>query len=113
MEITKQDIEKGIRHEERNEAMNLMNSAQKANSKAYNKGYDKITWGPCKRITEIEYYSYLHINGSIHVKRYFGDRGDLDEAIESDFVAIVVGPFVAKTRTDAQLKARKLINENN
>jgi hypothetical protein len=120
MQLTKEDIQRGREAEERNEAMNMMNSAQKANSKAFNEGYDQIRWGEVKTF---EYYAYLHVNGSIHVKRYreelqVGYRrgqcfpGDMDEAIESPNVSKVVGPFEAEGRTDALLKARELIKND-
>lgn len=113
LNITDADIAKGKRNEERNEAMNMMNSAQKANSKAFNKGYDGIKWG--KPAPMREYYAYRHVNNSIHVKRYRPElqRGDIDEAVESDFVVRVAGPYEAEGRTDALLKARELLNENN
>ena len=90
--------------------MNMMNSAHKASTPASRAGYDNIDWWPKKRqILMPEWYAYRHINNSIHVKRYFGDTGDIDEAIESDFVINVVGPFEAEGRTDALLKARELL----
>jgi hypothetical protein len=108
------DIEKGIRNEERNEAMNMMNSAQKANSPEFNKGYDAIAWDgkpKPKKAPVLEWYGYLHVNGTLHLKRYFGDRGDIDEAIESDFVSLVKGPFEAETREEAIKIFRREIRE--
>lgn len=49
-----------------------------------------------------QWYGYRHENGSIHVKRYF-DQRDTDEALESDFVEAVVGPFYADNREEALL----------
>jgi len=99
MEITKEDIQRGREAEGRNEKMNLMNSAQKANSKEFSDNYDGIFRKPKQSM--LEWYGYLHVMGSVHLKRYFGDRGDIDEAIESDFVVFVKGPFEAESRQEA------------
>jgi hypothetical protein len=109
IQLTKTDIEKGIRNEERNEAMNYMNSAHKATNEAYRDGYDSIVWG---KPTMQDYYAYLHVNGTTHVKRYRPElqRGDIDEAVESDFVVKVVGPFMAIDRKQATQKAKELLN---
>jgi len=104
MQITNEDIQRGREAEGRNEKMNMMNSAQKANSKAFDKGYDGIAWDDKpkpRKLPLAEWYGYLHVQGSIHLRRYFGDRGDIDEAIESDFVALVKGPFEAESRKEA------------
>lgn len=54
------------------------------------------------------WWGYLHINGSIQVKRYFDDR-DLDEAIESPFVSRVITKFQANDRDQAlQIISNKL-----
>jgi len=47
-----------------------------------------------------KWYGYLLTNGEIQVKRYF-DRRDIEEANESDFVALVLPPFDAEHREDA------------
>ena len=47
-----------------------------------------------------EWWGYLHMNGSIQVKRYY-DADDLKFALESDFVVRVCGPFDALNRFDA------------
>jgi len=47
-----------------------------------------------------KWYAYDHVNGELHVKRYF-DQGDIDEARKSDFVARVDGPFEARDRDHA------------
>ena len=101
MEITNEDIQRGREAEGRNEKMNMMNSAQKANSKEFNDNYDGIFRQPKRQTLMQEWYGYLHVQGSVHLRRYFGDQGDIDEAIESDFVAAVKGPFEAESRTAA------------
>jgi len=115
IKLTKTDIEKGIRNEERNEAMNMMNSAQKANSPEFNKGYDDIEWDgkpKPKKVPLPEWYCYLHVNGRICVKRYRAElqRGDIDEAIESPNVIRVVGPYEAKDQREAVKIAKEQLN---
>lgn len=58
------------------------------------------------------WYGYMHVSGSIHLKRY-NDSGDIDEARESDFVEQVYGPFAAKTQSEALtiLKTRVVMTE--
>lgn len=60
---------------------------------------------------ELEWWGYRHTNGSLQVKRYF-DRRDTEEAKESPFCDIVVGPFLAKDREDAIKELKKKIGEN-
>jgi hypothetical protein len=48
----------------------------------------------------IEWWGYVHVDGSLHVKRYFGPD-DLSEARESDFVQEVYGPWKVNTREEA------------
>ena len=55
------------------------------------------------------WWGYIHINGSVQVKRYF-NPDDLKEARESDFTEIVQGPFAAATREDALKKLDSLVN---
>jgi hypothetical protein len=115
IKLNKTDIEKGIRNEERNEAMNMMNSAQKSNSKLFDKGYDSIQWDgkpKPKSVPALQWYGYMHVEGSIHCKRYFSEvsQGDIDEAIESDFVWIVHGPFEAENREAALKILREVFN---
>lgn len=55
---------------------------------------------------ELEWWGYLHVAGTVQVKRYFGHR-DTGEARVSPFVARVVGPFMAKGREDALRIARE------
>ncbi len=55
-----------------------------------------------------KWWGYLHVNGSIQVKRYF-DQRDLEEAEQSDFVQFVTATFDAKDRADALQKAQELL----
>lgn len=44
------------------------------------------------------WWGYLHQNGSIQVKRWYGDHKDYTEDCEgNDFVQQVVAPFIADT----------------
>ena len=47
------------------------------------------------------WWGYMHSNGSIQVKRYFGTQ-DITEARQSPFVHQIVGPFKAFGRADAE-----------
>jgi len=47
-----------------------------------------------------QWWGYLHTQGTIQAKRYFGIR-DIEEANESPFVQNVFGPFEASDRTEA------------
>ena len=57
----------------------------------------------------IKWWGYVHVNGTLHVKRYF-DMGDLREAAESDFVAFVYGTWDIDNREDAMKKLERLDN---
>lgn len=48
------------------------------------------------------YWGYVHVNGTIHIKRYFGSA-DILEATESPFCKIILGPFQAKSVEGASL----------
>ena len=48
----------------------------------------------------IEWWGYIHSNGSLQVKRYFGPK-DLSEARESPFVERVYGPWKVNGREEA------------
>jgi len=48
-------------------------------------------------MSNLKWWGYLHTNGTIQVKRYFGPE-DISEAHESPFVARVVNPFDAENR---------------
>jgi hypothetical protein len=49
---------------------------------------------------KLDWWGYVHIDGGLHVKRYF-DRYDLIEAYESPFVKWITGPFKAFDRQEA------------
>lgn len=51
---------------------------------------------------ELLWWGYLHVNGGLHLKRYFG-REDIRQATESPFVDEAYGPFEADTRDEAEL----------
>ena len=51
------------------------------------------------------WWGYVHINGSIQVKRFYG-WDDITEAEESDFVKEVIRPFVSPNREDALAQAK-------
>ena len=57
----------------------------------------------------IEWYAYKHINGSIHLRRWFGDSLDIQEANESPFVESVTKVFTAETRKEALELAKELL----
>lgn len=48
----------------------------------------------------LEWWGYLHTNGSLQVKRYFGPE-DIAEARESPFVNTVYGPWECSGREEA------------
>ncbi len=43
----------------------------------------------------LQWWGYLHIDGTVHVKRYFDDK-DIEDARESDFVRVVAGPITGE-----------------
>ncbi len=47
-----------------------------------------------------KWWGYLHTNGTLQAKRYFGGL-DIEEATESPFVERAIGPFEANDREDA------------
>lgn len=49
---------------------------------------------------KLKWWAYIHENGSLQVKRFFGPR-DLEEAYESPFVDYVISPFEAENREEA------------
>lgn len=52
---------------------------------------------------DIMWWGYLHQNGTIQVKRWFGDHKDYTDDCEgNDFVQSVVRPFKATTREEAE-----------
>lgn len=53
-------------------------------------------------MNEPMWWGYLHQNGSIQVKRWFGDHADYtDDCYGNDFVQKVVRPFAASSREEA------------
>lgn len=55
-----------------------------------------------KIMEKLMWWGYRHIDGGIHVKRWFGDPADYTEDCEgNDFVQRVVPPFAADTRERA------------
>ena len=53
-------------------------------------------------MNETMWWGYLHQNGTIQVKRWFGDHRDYTEDCEgNDFVQRVVRPFEAQSREEA------------
>ena len=54
---------------------------------------------------KLEWWCYLHTNGSVQAKRYFDPR-DLEDADESPFVKVRTNPFMASGRSDAIKKFR-------
>jgi len=58
---------------------------------------------------EIQWWGYVHIDGSLQVKRYFSAK-DLTEARESPFVESVYGPWEVNGRDDAISKLKQEID---
>jgi hypothetical protein len=56
---------------------------------------------------QLDWWGYLHTDGSIHPKRYFGDQRDIQDAEDSDFVDIVWGPFKAMDREAAMAELQQ------
>ncbi len=56
------------------------------------------------------WWGYLHENGTIQVKRWFGDNADYTKDCQNNsFVKIVISPFVAESREKAiQIVIEKL-----
>jgi hypothetical protein len=58
---------------------------------------------------KLMFWAYLHANGSIIVKRWFGDHKDYTDDCEgNDFIQAVMSPFAAKDAGEARAKARAL-----
>ena len=63
---------------------------------------EEITKEEFEAMSKIEWWGYLHQNGTIQVKRWFGDHKDYTEVCEgNEFVQRVVSPFEASSREDA------------
>lgn len=57
----------------------------------------------------LKWWAYIHTNGSIQLKRYFGPL-DLSEARESPFVRDIIQPFDAADREAAFAYVNRLVN---
>jgi hypothetical protein len=56
------------------------------------------------------WWGYLHSNGTIQVKRWFGDHKDYTEdCAGNDFVVRVVKPFHAESREEAETEIRSTL----
>lgn len=54
-------------------------------------------------MNEISWWGYLHSNGTIQVKRWFGDPKDYkDDCEDNPFVIEVFTPFFAASRKEAE-----------
>lgn len=56
------------------------------------------------------YWAYRHVDGKIHLKRYWKDSASddaIEDAYDSDFVFDVLEPFEAETRAEAEEIARR------
>ena len=47
------------------------------------------------------FWAYRHINGHIQVRKYY-DRLGIEDALDSDFVEDVAGPYPAHNRKEAE-----------
>lgn len=57
------------------------------------------------------WWGYLHENGTVQVKRWFGDHKDYqDDCYDNPFVLEVVKPFVSENREQAEEHIRKVLN---
>ncbi len=52
-------------------------------------------------MSALQWWGYLHVEGTVHIKRYFGPL-DISEAHESPFVQAVYGPFDAESHIEAR-----------
>lgn len=60
----------------------------------------------------MKYWGYLHSNGTIQVKRWFGDHKDYTEdVLNNEFVVEVVKPFQAKDREEALIHITKELDK--
>ena len=56
------------------------------------------------------WWAYIHSNGSLLIKRWFGDHKDYtDDCHNNPFVEFVVPPFESETREKARTKAFELL----
>jgi hypothetical protein len=61
-------------------------------------------------MNKLEWWGYKHTSGNYIPKRYFS-KLDIEEAQESPFCEIAVGPFLAENWEDALKQLKKLIDE--
>ena len=59
---------------------------------------------------KLMWWGYEHTEGTLQVKRYF-DKRDIEDAKQSPFCEIIVGPFEAEDREEALFKIHELIGE--
>lgn len=59
------------------------------------------------------WWGYKHINGNYQAKPYTAEWGpmELDDAYESPFCDVVLGPIVAKDRDDALKIIKRMTDE--
>lgn len=61
----------------------------------------------------MKYWAYLHSNGTIQLKRWFGDHKDYTEDCRGNpFVQKVVPPFDALNEDDAEHYATRILKPN-
>jgi len=54
-------------------------------------------------MNSVMFWGYLHSNGTVQVKRWFGDHEDYTgDCVGNPFVQKVVKPFVAESHEDAE-----------
>lgn len=51
---------------------------------------------------KLDWYGYKHVNGTRHLRRYFGDYEDIQEAKASPFVQEVTEIFECNNRKQAE-----------
>jgi len=57
-----------------------------------------------------KWWGYLHTEGTLQVKRYFGPM-DISEAQGSPFVDIIAGPWECKNREEAIEKLKESVGQ--
>lgn len=55
-----------------------------------------------------KWWGYLHVEGTLHVKRFFGSE-DILEAHESSFASLVAGPWECSGSEEALEKLKESI----
>jgi hypothetical protein len=59
-------------------------------------------------MNDIMWWAYMHSNGTLQLKRWFGDHKDYTEdCYDNPFVLQVMSPFSADSREEAKTKASK------